>query len=305
MNYHHLLYFWTVANEGSMTRAAKVLSLAPSTVSEQVNRLEESFEQKLFRREGRKLVLSDVGKVVYQYADEIFTTGRELQDYVRGRATGGPLRLDVGVADVVPKLVAHKLLEPAIGMDQSVMLYCREDHPEVLVKDLVLHRLDVIFTDAPVTPKNDAYVFNHLLGECGVAVFAAPRLAATLDGEFPYCVDGAPFLLPTKDSELRGILQEWFARTGARPKIVAEFEDSALMKVFGQRGVGVFAAPDIVQHEISSQYNVQIIGTIEGAVERFYAVSADRKLDHPAVVAITTAARGELFHLDEQDFDDV
>jgi len=152
MNYHHLLYFWTVANEGSMTRAAKVLSLAPSTVSEQVNRLEESFEQKLFRREGRKLVLSDVGKVVYQYADEIFTTGRELQDYVRGRATGGPLRLDVGVADVVPKLVAHKLLEPAIAMEQPVMLHCREDHPEGLVKDLVLHRLDVIFTDAPVNP---------------------------------------------------------------------------------------------------------------------------------------------------------
>jgi len=185
------------------------------------------------------------------------------------------------------------------------MHQCREDEPEGLATGLGLHRPDGIFSGAPVTRKNDADVFNNRLGGCGVSVFGTPGLASSLDGAFPHCVDGAPFLMPTKDSELRGILQEWFARINARPNVVAEFEDSALMKVFGQRGVGVFAAPAIVEEEISRQYGVEILGHIEGAVERFYAVSAERKLDHPAVVAITNSARGELFHLDTRDFDDV
>lgn len=295
LNYHHLLYFWLVAREGSLASASATLRLAPSTVSGQIRSLEESLGEKLFARSGRRLVLTEMGRVVFRYAEEIFTLGRELRDAVKGRPMGKPLSLVVGLAGVVPKLVALRLLEPALRLSEPVRLVCREDRPERLLAELAVHDLDVVISDGPVAPSVSIRAFSHLLGECDVVFFATPELAAAHRRRFPKSLDGAPMLLPTENTALRRSLDNWFAARGLRPKVVGEFEDSALIKVFGQQGIGIFPAPSVIADEVRRQYQVRPVGHADQVRERFYAISVERRLKHPAVVAIMEEARQKLF----------
>lgn len=295
LNYHHLLYFWLVAREGGLAPASARLRLAQSTISGQVHALEHALDEKLFVRRGRKLVLTEIGHLVYRYADEIFSLGEELQDALKGRPVSQPLRLIVGIADVVPKLVARSLLEPALKLPVTVRLVCREDKPERLLADLATHDLDVVLTDAAVPPSTRIRVFNHLLGECDVAFFATAGLERSHRAAFPRSLDGAPMLLPTQNTVLRRALDQWFAKLGIRPNVVAEFEDSALLKVFGQTGQGIFPAPSVIGNEIQRQYKVRVVGRTADVRERFYAISLERRLKHPAVVAISEAAKQKLF----------
>ena len=295
LNYHHLLYFWMTAKHGGIGKAGAELRLRPPTISAQIHRLEEMLGEKLFAREGRKLVLTELGRVVYGYADEIFSLGRELVDTVKGR--GGPkaLRLVVGVADAVPKLVAMRLLSPALRFDEPLRLVCFEDRHERLLARLALHELDVVISDGPTPAGTGLRAFNHLLGECGIAFFATRKIADRLKGRFPKNLDGAPFLFPSIDSALRRSLETWFDAQGLRPRVVAEFEDSALLKAFGHEGAGVFAAPAVIERELVKGHDVRVLGRSDAVRERFYAISAERRLRHPAVVALTEAARDRMF----------
>jgi LysR family transcriptional regulator, transcriptional activator of nhaA len=295
LNYHHLLYFWTVAKEGSIARACEKLRLAQPTISGQLRQLEETLGEKLFAKAGRGLAMTDTGQVVYRYADEIFGLGRELQDVLKGRPRGRPLRLLVGVSDLVPKLIAYRILRPALEMSEAVQLVCDEDTPERLLAALAEHRLDVVLSDAPITSMIPVKAFNHLLGTCGVALFAAPQLAARYRKNFPACLDAAPFLLPMEGSSLRRSLEQWFDSENIRPKLAGEFKDGALMKTFGQAGNGIFAAPSAIEDEIRDHYKVVTIGQIDSVTERFYAISVERKVKHPAVVTICETARTHLF----------
>jgi len=295
LNYHHLLYFWMVAREGTVARAAAQLRLAQPTLSGQIHALEGALSEKLFERAGRGLRLTEMGRVVFRYADEIFALGRELAESVKGRPTGRPLRLAVGVADAMPKLVAYRLIEPALALPQPVRLVVHEQSTERLLATLALHELDVVLTDRVAPPGVSVRAFNHLLGDCGATLFAAPRLAAKHRRRFPKALDGAPFLLPGETSTLRRALEQWFEKQRIRPHIIGEFDDSTLIKVFGQAGRGIFAAPSIIESSVRKQYGVAVVGHLDRVRERFYAVSAERRLKHPAVIAITESARRELF----------
>lgn len=295
LNYHHLLYFWLVAREGSLASASRELRLAQSTVSGQIHSLEQSLGEKLFARSGRRLVLTEIGRVVYRYADEIFSLGRELQDALKGTAVGRPLRLAVGIADVVPKLVARRLLEPALKLAEPVHLVCHEDKPDRLLAELAVHSLDVVIADAPVSPSVRIRAFNHLLGEGDIVLFATAKLAAAHQHGFPKSLEGAPVILPTENTTLRRSLDQWFATRGIRPRVIGEFEDSALLQVFGQAGMGLFPASSVIANEIQRQYRVRPVGKLDGIRERFYAISVERKLKHSAVIAISQEARQKLF----------
>jgi LysR family transcriptional activator of nhaA len=295
LNYHHLLYFWTVAREGGLVAAGKVLRLSHPTLSAQIHALEDRLGEKLFTKVGRRLSLTEVGRVVFRYADEIFTLGRELVDTVEGRPGGQPLRLDVGVADVVPKLVVRRLLQPALGLPEPVRLVCHEASTERLLAELALHSLDIVITDAPVPTGSAIRAFNHLLGDTGVSFFGTGPLVSARRRGFPGSLDGAPMLLPLEGLPLRRSLNQWFDRHRIRPRPVAEFEDSALLKVFGADGAGLFAAPTVVEAEVIAQHGVELLGRTDEVRERFYAISVERRLKNPAVVAITEAARRDLF----------
>jgi LysR family transcriptional activator of nhaA len=295
LNYHHLLYFWTVAREGGLLPAGKVLRLSHPTLSAQIHALENRLGEKLLVKEGRKLVLTDVGRTVYRYAEEIFTVGRELMEAVKGRAKGRPLRLDVGVADSVPKLVVRRLLAPALALAESVRLVCREDAHENLLVRLASHELDLVIADAPVSPGSRVRAFNHLLGETRVSLFATKKLAHTYRRGFPKSLDNAPMLLPLENLTLRRSLDQWFDHLGIKPQVVAEFEDGALLNVFGRDGVGIFPAPTVIAEEVSRQYGVVPLGLAAGVRERYYAISVERRLKHPAIVAITETARADMF----------
>jgi LysR family transcriptional activator of nhaA len=295
LNYHHLLYFWTVAREGGLAAASARLRLAPPTLSGQIRALEEALGEKLFARSGRRLVPTEMGQIVLGYADEIFSLGRELLDTVKGRPTGRPARLAVGVADVLPKLIVRQLLEPTLHLSVPVRLVCHEDKPERLLADLSRHALDVILADAPLGAGSAVRAFNHLLGECGVSFFAAPRLASAHRRHFPRSLDGAPVLLPAEHTILRRSLEQWFERIEVRPRVVGEFDDSALLKAFGQGGLGLFPSPAAIEDSVRSQYHVEVVGRVPEVREHFYAISVERRLKHPAVVAISDAARAKLF----------
>jgi len=295
LNYHHLLYFWVVAREGSVTRASEQLGLAQPTVSGQLKALEDSLGEKLFSRVGRRLVLTDVGRVVYRYAEEIFSLGRELQDTLKDRPTGRPARLTVGVADQLAKLITYRLIEPALKLPEPVHVVCREDKPERLLAELGVHAIDVVLSDAPVAPGMMVKAYSHLLGETEVAFLGTETLAAAHRRGFPRSLDGAPVLLPTENTTLRRSIEQWLDHERIRPKVVGEFEDSALLKVFGQAGKGLFPAPAVIEAEVRAQYGVKLVGRAPGVKERFYAISAERRLKHPAVLAITEAAREKLF----------
>jgi len=295
LNYHHLLYFWTVAREGSVTKACGVLNLTQPAISAQIRTLERSLGERLFEKRGRLLTLTETGRLVYRYADEIFTIGRELQETLAGRPSGRPARLTVGVVEALPKLVAYRLLEPALRGPDPVHLVLREDRLERLLADLAVHALDIVLSETPIPPSTRVKAFSHLLGECGVTIFGAPQLADAHRRRFPQSLDGAPFLLPTDNTTLRRSLDQWFDRHGAAPRVVAEIEDSAVLKVFGQEGAGLFAAPTAVEREVRRQYGVRVVGRIAEVRERFYAISAERRIRHPAVLALTSAARDEIF----------
>lgn len=300
LNYHHLLYFWVVAREGSIARACDHLDLAQPTISSQLRSLERSLGEKLFKRVGRNLTLTEAGSIVFRYADEIFTLGRELTDVLRGRPSGSPVKFTVGVPDVLPKLVAYRLLEPALRMPEEVQLTCVEGQMPDLLSDLAVHRLDVVLSEAPMPPTYNIRAYSHLLGECGVSLFAAASLAKRLRRGFPGSLEEAPILLPVRTTTLRRTLDMWFDSNDIRPAIVGEFEDSALMKVFGQAGLGAFVAPSAIVDEVCRQYRVRVIGELPGLHERFYAISVERRLKHPAVVALSEAARSELFQIKEE-----
>ena len=294
LNYHHLLYFWTVAREGGLAAASKRLHLAQPTISTQLRQLEERLGVRLFDRSGRRLQLTEAGKLALRYADDIFGLGRELVDALQDRP-GGPLRLVVGVTDTVHKVVAYRLIEPALRLPGGVRVECPGDKLDRLLARLAGHQLDLILSDAPLPPQSDVKAFNHPLGHSGVTLFAAAPLAARLRRGFPRSLDGAPFLLPTAGAPLRRELTRWFDRHELRPDITAEFDDTALLKVFGQAGVGVFAGPAVLEDEVARQYKVEPIGRADGLAERFYAISGERRIKHPGVVAISTNARAELF----------
>jgi LysR family transcriptional regulator, transcriptional activator of nhaA len=295
INYHHLLYFWVVAREGSVVQAGKRLLLAQPTLSGQIRALENSLGEKLFQKAGRNLVLTDVGRVVYRYADEIFTLGREMTDALKGRSPGRPIRFLVGVADVVPKLVAYRLLLPALALAEPLRLVCLEGKPERLLAELAVHELDLVLTDTPISGLARVRAFSHLLGTSTISVFGLPKMAEHYRKRFPQSLANAPFLLPTENTATRRALEQWFDASGIRPSVVAEFEDSALMKVFGQTGRGLFVAPSIIEKEVERQYGVKKVGRLSSVEERFYAISVERRLKHPAVVAISESARTKLF----------
>jgi LysR family transcriptional activator of nhaA len=246
-------------------------------------------------RAGRRLVLTEMGRVAYRYADEIFSIGRELTETLRGRPTGRPGKLAVGVADVVPKLITHRLLEVALALPEPVQIVCHEGKTDRLLADLAVHGYDLVITDAPLPPHLNVKAYNHPLGECPVAFFAAPALVPRRGPRFPRCLDDAPLLLPTANTALRRSLDQFFEDHEVRPRVVAEFEDSALLKAFGQHGHGIFPAPAILEREICKQYGVRAIGRADTVVERFYAISVERRIKHQAVAAITETARERVF----------
>ncbi len=295
LNYHHLHYFWVVAKEGGITPAAELLHLSQPTLSTQIQKLEQSLGVKLFDRSGRSLVLTDTGQMVFRYAEEIFGLGRELADAIRGRPTSDTLRLVVGVPDVLPKLLVYEILKPALCLKEKVRLICHEGKVPDLLSELALHRLDIVLSDSPLTPQMNVRAFNHLLGECDVTVFGTQAFADKYGEGFPGSLEGAPMLLPTQNTTLRRALEMWFEDTGILPMTVHEIADSALVKVFGQAGQGMIVVPTVVAREVGEQYALQPIGRIHAIKERFYAISVERRLQHPAVVAISAFAKQSLF----------
>ncbi|MFO8175148.1 MAG: LysR family transcriptional regulator [Longimicrobiales bacterium] len=294
INYRHLRYFWSVVREGGVTAAARALNVSQSAVSAQIRKLEAALGHSLFDRSGRSLVLSAEGKVAYQYADEIFSLGRELQDTLVGGLKGRPLRVTVGLSATVPNLIAYHFLEPAFGLADPVSMVMREKSTDLLLADLATGSVDMVLSDMPVPPDVSVRAFNHPLGSSQVDILAPPLLAHRLREGFPASLNGEPFLLPTDGYTLRRSLQEWFLRQHIQPRVFAEIEDNDLINVFAEGGAGMFAAPRVITADIQVRYAVEVVGEAEGVLERFYAITAHRHLEHPVVAAITKAARIEL-----------
>jgi LysR family transcriptional regulator, transcriptional activator of nhaA len=295
LNYHHLLYFWTVAREGTIAKASQILLLAQPTISEQVRNLEESLGVKLFQKKGRNLVLTDAGRVAFEYADEIFSRGREMSDVLRGRTVGRTARFTVGIADVVPKLIVYRLILPALKLSDPIRLVCREGKPDKLLSQLAIHEVDLVISDSPLDPSIRIRAFSHLLGQSGLSFFAHPRLAQRFKARFPKCLDGMPFLMPADNTDLRRSLEHWLDTQGVRPVVVGEFEDSALASVFSEAAVGAFVAPTPTEAQVKKQYGLSLLGRTRDIVERFYAISLDRRIKHPAVIAISEFAQSSIF----------
>jgi len=295
INYKHLHYFFAVAREGGIARASERLHVTPQTISGQLSLLEEYLGVDLFARVGRNLELTEIGRLVLSYADEIFSLGGELEEVVHQRPDSRPHLLRVGVADVVPKSIAHRVLDPALHMPESVRMICREASLDTLLAELAVHRLDLVLADRPIPPTVSTRGFSHKLGECAVSFFATEKLQETLRGGFPSCLDGAPILLPSSGNQLRGAIDQWLDKQRIRPRTIAEFDDSALMKAFGQEGAGVFIAPAAIKVEVERQYRVTAIGRVDEVRERFYAISVERRVSHPVVAAVVEAARTLLF----------
>lgn len=296
LNYQHLLYFWTVAREGSISRATKSLHLTQPTISAQLKTLEKTLGARLFVKMGRGLALSETGHLVFRYADEMFRTGRELAEALSRGHGDVPSRLVVGVSDSLPKLTTLKLLQPALAIAPVFRLTCRIDKVDRLVADLAVHALDVVLADSPASPSLPVRVFNHLLGECGVTVFATAGVAEKFRRKFPASLNDAPFVLQTENTAIRRSFDAWCIANDIRPHIVCESEDAALLQVFGQEGMGLFLAPTVVEARIRKHYGVRVVGRLPTVTEKFYAISVERRLAHPGVVALSVAARTRLFH---------
>jgi len=294
LNYNHLQYFWTVANEGSIARASEVLHITPQTISGQLKLLDQAVGEPLFQRAGRGLALTDMGHLVKQYADEIFALGAELGQVVRGRQTHSRA-LHVGVVDSIAKLIAHRVLQPAVGADDPVHLVCREGGLEDLLAELAIHRLDLVISDRPIPVGMNVKAYNHALGDSGIGLFCKPSAVRAYSADFPRSLDGAPMLLPVRTSAMRRELDDWFERIGVQPRVVAEFDDSALLKTFGAAGAGVFPAPQAITREIERMYGARAIGVAEGVRESYLVISPERRLKQPAVLDLIARARAQLF----------
>lgn len=293
LNFHHLLLFTTLVREGSLVAAGRTLRLSHSTISAQIRALEEALGAKLVERQGRRLVPTETGRVVVRYGEEIFGLGREMLDSVRG-GTEKTSRLRVGIVDVVPKLIVRRLLEPLLAKTPPIHVVCSEDAHDRVLAQLALHEIDVVIADAPAEAGSAVRAYNHLLGTCEASFFGAPKYESLKRG-FPASLDGAPMLLPLEGSPLRRALNVWFAANDIRPRVIAEFEDSALLKVIAQDGAGVFASPAAVEREIEKHYGVKVLGRVPEVREHFYAISSERRIKDPAIQAIFSAARAELF----------
>lgn len=295
LNYSHLLYFWTVARQGSIAKASETLHLTPQTISGQLRLLDEAIGERLFARVGRRLVLSEMGQLVFQYADEIFALGGELAQVVRGRAPGLPLTFNVGIVDSIPKLITYRIIEPVLKSGDPLRLRCHEATLENLLSELAVHRLDLVLSDKPVPAGLNVRAYHHLLGASGVSVFGTAALARGLKRGFPASLDGAPMLLPMHSQALRTQLDQWFENHNVRPQVVGEFDDSALMKMFGLAGAGLVIGPTAIEEEISRTYRMTVVGQLPDVQERFYAITPERKLKHPAIVTIMERAREAIF----------
>ncbi|MFM8378527.1 MAG: transcriptional activator NhaR [Planctomycetia bacterium] len=295
LNYHHLLYFWTVAKERSVSKAAAALHVAQPTVSAQVRSLERSLGQKLFERQGRQLALTPEGEKVFRYADEIFSLGHELLQAVKGEPQHKPKRFRVGVSDALPKLTTYRLLEPALAIRPAFRLHVRIDKTERLLAELAVHALDIVIADAAMMPSLRVRAFSHLLGETSVSIFGAAALARTVRPGFPRSLHGAPVLLQTTNTAVRQSLDQWFDVHGIEPEIVGEVEDMAMLQTLGEHGLGLFAAPTVMRKEICRRYHVAWVGELDKVREKFYAISVERRITHPAVKLIADQAKRRLF----------
>jgi LysR family transcriptional activator of nhaA len=295
LNYKQLYYFWNIAKAGSITRAAERLHLTPQTISGQLAELERALATNLFRRIGRRLELTSAGKLALSHADEIFQIGNELEQSLRSGAASGELSFRVGVADAVPKTLAYQLLAPAMALAEPVRLTCYEDKLERLFAELAIHQLDLVIADRPLPSELGVKGYNHELGRCTISFYAVPELAARYRSNFPQSLDGAPLLLPGDKAAVQLPLMRWFSEHQIQPRIVGKFDDSALMKAFGKAGEGIFPAPTILRDEIRSQYGAEVIGCAAEVMLRYYAISIERRLTHPAVVAVSEAAKKSLF----------
>jgi len=295
INYKHLHYFWMVAKEGGIARASERLHITPQTISGQLSLLEENLGEALFNRIGRNLEITETGRLVLSYADEIFSLGGELEEMINNLPSGRPQVFKVGVSDAVPKSIAYRLLAPALKLPEPVRIVCSEGALDSLLAELAVHHVDLVIADGPIPPNVNVSGFNHPLGDCGISFFAAPEVANKLEKNFPQNLNGAPLLLPGEMTVIRNRLVQWFNGLHLHPRIVGEFDDSALMKAFGQGGAGVFIAPSPIAKEVEKQYGVESIGQTDEVREQFYAISVERKISHPAVSAITESAREWLF----------
>lgn len=297
MNFKHLYYFWATAKAGGIMRAGKQLHTTPQTLSAQIKLLEERLGCALFRKSGRRLELTDEGRVALGYADQIFALSAELEEAI-GKSRSGPAVLDfrVGIADSVPKAIAYRLLEPALGLSEPVRLICHEGKFRDLLGQLSVHRLDLVIADEPMGKQHSVKAFDHPLGTTEMSFFATRHLKSTLQGAFPQCLHGAPMLVQGASSAMRQRFEVWLARHRLRPRAIGEFDDAALMKAFGREGRGVFMTPTVLEAETCAQYSVDLIGRTSELVEEFYAISVERRITHPCVAAITEAARGALFN---------
>ncbi len=295
LNYKHLRYFWIVAKSGSIARASEQLHLTPQSISGQLSELEDSLGTDLFRRVGRGLELTDAGQRILSYADEIFTLGDELLDVVRDQALKRSLPFTVGIADSVPKSIAYFLVEPALHLAEPVRLICREGRLTALLADLAVHRLDLVIADRPMPANLNVRGYSHLLGESNLTVFGTEGLLKTLNGSFPALLNGAPFLMPGEDVAIRPRLEQWLASQRLYPRVIGEFDDSALIKAFGQAGAGLFVAPTALAAHICEHQRVVAVGCIDSINEQLFAITTERRLTHPAVVAISEAARRDVF----------
>jgi len=291
LNYHHLRYFWTVANEGGLRPAAEKLRVSQPSISAQVRELEAALGEKLFRRSGRANVLTDAGQMALRYADEIFSLGRELAAAIKQRPGAQELRLHVGIVDSLPKLVANEILRPVFTLPQPVHLVCREGKIEDLLGQLAAHRLDLVLADEPAPSTMKIRVFSHLLGESDVTICAAPALAKKLRRGFPRSLNGAPALLPAETTGLRRSLEKWFLEAGIRPRVVGEFEDAALMKVMAADGKGFIPLPAVVATEAVTRFGLRTVATTTKCRDQFFAITGERRIHHPAVAVITASAR--------------
>jgi len=295
LNYNHLYYFWKVLRAGSITRACEELRLAPPTVSAQLRTLEEQLGEKLLTKAGRRLVPTEMGQVVFRYADEIFGLGQELLDALKQRSTDKPLRLVVGVDDVLPKEIAQELIAPALRLAKPVVLRCHEANLEALMAKLAIHEVDIVLSDAAVTPSLNIRAYNHLLGETGVVWIGKPELAKKYRRNFPKALTGASILLPTIDTAIRRKLDRWFDVHDVRPNLVGEFDDFALLRAFAETGTGLFPIPAVLERKFRTKYGLDRVGEAEGVTAQFYAISVERKLKNAAVIAICESARREIF----------
>jgi len=295
INYKHLHYFWMVAHEGSIAQASKALHITPQTISGQLSLLEHRIGSPLFNKAGRGLALTDTGRLVLRYADDIFDLGRELSDVLRGVPSVGPLEFIVSASSALPKTIVHKIIEPVLHMKQPITLTCKEGPVADILAELAVHKVDMVLSDTPLNGELSVQAYNHKLGECGITFFVSPHLIQNYKPNFPASLDGAPMLLPTKQNAIRQQFDKWAEGKDITPIIKGQFDDSALMKSFGKEGAGIFFMPSVMTQEVCKTFNVKAIGQTREFTQSFYAISAERKIKHPAVSLICDAARESLF----------